>query len=230
MDLTHTVRPDGTSAQTEAGNGSGAEPLSRIAAIANELGAEQIAVEAADLAQRVVEGRFYVACVGQFKRGKSTLPLSLKGMVRDALREGEYCLVLDHMQRPSPAFASVIRDLIVGCDTPIIALARSAHMEDIGFLNSIFGDRPDRYELRNFTPELATAFGRISSERPGVNAENLNEFLDRLVELSEGNPGAILAMLKMATLPKYRSQQFIKTAPLYIDFRMNWTPTRTRKE
>lgn len=154
--------------------------------------------------------------------------ISLKGVVRDALREAEYCLVLDHVQRPSTAFAAVIRDLIVGCETPIVAVARSAHMEDVGFLHSIFGDRPDRYELRNFKPEVASAFARTSSERVGLNAANLNEFLDRAVELSDGNPGAILAMLNMALQPRYRLQESIKTAPLYIDFRINWAPVQVR--
>jgi GTPase SAR1 family protein len=48
-------------------------PLVRIAELALEAGAAEIAREALALADRVAEGRFYVACVGQFKRGKSTL-------------------------------------------------------------------------------------------------------------------------------------------------------------
>lgn len=55
------------------------EPLERLAGIAAALGAERIAVEARELAERVAEGRFYVACVGQFKRGKSTLLNALVG-------------------------------------------------------------------------------------------------------------------------------------------------------
>ena len=47
--------------------------LLRLAELAQELGAETIAEEARELAARVSEGRFYVACIGQFKRGKSTL-------------------------------------------------------------------------------------------------------------------------------------------------------------
>lgn len=49
------------------------DALGRIAAVAAELGSDRIGLEANELAQRVSEGRFYVACVGQFKRGKSTL-------------------------------------------------------------------------------------------------------------------------------------------------------------
>ncbi len=38
-----------------------------------EVGDEEVVKDAHDLASRVEEGRFHVACVGQFKRGKSTL-------------------------------------------------------------------------------------------------------------------------------------------------------------
>jgi len=57
----------------------GASRLLRLADLALELGTEPIANEARELATRVVEGRFYVACVGQFKRGKSTLINALIG-------------------------------------------------------------------------------------------------------------------------------------------------------
>lgn len=77
MDSSNTVRSTAASGQMEANVAT--EPLHRIAAIGEALGTEEIAVEAADLAQRVAEGRFYVACVGQFKRGKSTLLDALVG-------------------------------------------------------------------------------------------------------------------------------------------------------
>ncbi len=53
---------------------TGGEPaLHRLAQLAAEFGAEELAVTARSIVERVSEGRFYVACVGQFKRGKSTL-------------------------------------------------------------------------------------------------------------------------------------------------------------
>ncbi len=54
--------------------------LLTLARLANEAGAEWIAGEAKALATRVVEGRFYVACLGQFKRGKSSLLNALLGV------------------------------------------------------------------------------------------------------------------------------------------------------
>jgi GTP-binding protein EngB required for normal cell division len=47
--------------------------LWRIAELADGFGARDIAAAARAAAERTSEGRFHVACVGQFKRGKSTL-------------------------------------------------------------------------------------------------------------------------------------------------------------
>jgi Dynamin family len=56
-----------------------AQKLARLAKLAREFGSERVEEEAASLAQRLLEGRFYVACIGQFKRGKSTLLNALVG-------------------------------------------------------------------------------------------------------------------------------------------------------
>jgi Dynamin family len=53
--------------------------LHRLAQWAQELGSERVQEEAMALSQRTAEGRFYVACIGQFKRGKSTLLNALLG-------------------------------------------------------------------------------------------------------------------------------------------------------
>lgn len=55
------------------------DPLKTLGELARSLEAERIGAEADALAERVGEGRFYVACVGQFKRGKSTLLNALVG-------------------------------------------------------------------------------------------------------------------------------------------------------
>lgn len=57
----------------------GASSLLRLAALGEELGTKRVADEARELAARISEGRFYVACLGQFKRGKSTLINALIG-------------------------------------------------------------------------------------------------------------------------------------------------------
>lgn len=57
----------------------GASRLLRLAKLGEVLGTGRVADEARELAARISEGRFFVACVGQFKRGKSTLINALIG-------------------------------------------------------------------------------------------------------------------------------------------------------
>jgi AAA+ ATPase superfamily predicted ATPase len=150
--------------------------------------------------------------------------VSLKGIVMDALRDGSHSVVLDHLDRPSQSFAAAVREIIGWCSTPVIAVAQSSHMEDTGYLQPLYSDRQDRYELKNFAPVVAERFAHTMVQRADLSAANITEFLGKVLELSQGNPGAILSLLEMAKYPKYRSHEHIKIAPLYIDFRMSWFP------
>lgn len=146
--------------------------------------------------------------------------VSLKGIVMDALREGEYSIMLDHLKRPSYAFAAAVREIMGWGSTPVSAVARSSHMEDTGFLQPIYKDRSQKCEIRNFDDDTAEQFTREIIKRRGLSGANMDEFLKKVLEFSAGNPGAIITMVDMARYPKYRSQEHIKISPLYIDFRM----------
>jgi hypothetical protein len=148
--------------------------------------------------------------------------VSLKGIVMDALNQGEYSVVLDHLKRPSYSFAAAVREIMGWGSTPVSAVGRSSHMEDVGFLQPFYSDRSEKYEIRNFETSVAEQFAREMATRAGLSAPNMDEFLDKVLEFSEGNPGAIGALIEMANYPKYRSDDHIKITPLYIDFRMNW--------
>ena len=63
-------------------------------------------------------------------------------------------------------------------------------------------------------------FAQRNAERIQLWASNLESILSSLIEWSDGNPGAILHMLKMAQLPQYRVGDQIKSHILYIDYRM----------
>jgi DNA polymerase III delta prime subunit len=152
---------------------------------------------------------------------KMKSPVSLKGVVMDSLNEGKYSIILDHLKRPSYSFAAAVREMMGWGSTPVSAVARSSHMEDTGFLQPFYGDRSQKCEIRNFEDEIAEQFAREVIKRARLSATNMSEFLDKVLEFSGGNPGAIVALIDMATYPKYRSAEHIKITPLYIDFRMN---------
>ena len=146
--------------------------------------------------------------------------ISLKGIVIDALREGDYSIVLDHLGRPSYAFASAVREINSWGSTPVNAVARSSHMEDTGFLQPLYGDRSQKCEIRNFDDATAEQFAREMIKRRRLSGANMADFVNKVLEFSTGNPGAIITMIDMARYPKYRSEDHIKISPLYIDFRM----------
>jgi GTP-binding protein EngB required for normal cell division len=66
-------------AQSPPENSHGESALLRLAELAEEFDAEQVAADARSVAERISEGRFYVACIGQFKRGKSSVLNALVG-------------------------------------------------------------------------------------------------------------------------------------------------------
>ena len=146
--------------------------------------------------------------------------VSLKGLVRDALLDSHYLVVLDHLMRPSQALAAAIRELMGNWSVPVIAVSRSAHMEDVGFVLPLFADRAEKLALRNFDPDKAELFAAGCAQGQGLAADNLTQFLERVVEYSDGNPGAMLQMIRLAREPRYFHEKQIKITPLYIDYKI----------
>jgi hypothetical protein len=153
---------------------------------------------------------------------KSKSAVSLRGIVLDAVRRGTYLVVLDHLHGPAAALSADTRDLMFYGGTPVVAITRSAHMEDLGFLTPIFALRSERMRLTNFTHAEAIKFAEEVARRSQLRATNLPEFIDRVVALGQSSPGAIVRMMQMAVHPKYRLGEYVKTSPLYIDFRLTW--------
>jgi len=149
---------------------------------------------------------------------KSTL--QLRGLVMDAIAAGHYWAVLDHLRQPSASLASDIRDMMFRGNTSVVAVARSAHMEDLGYLASFFALRSEKMHIRPFERQIATEFAERCARQSGLAASNREEFLKRVVEFSGGLPGNIVALIKMALLQKYRTAEYVKAVPLYIDFRL----------
>jgi len=145
---------------------------------------------------------------------------SLKGIVRRALAAFPCMLVLDHLAGPSRIVTGIIKEFSDYGQRPIFFAARTPHMEDIGALQPMCADRSEQLGVRNFTPSVALEFAKREAERNGLWASNLESALHSLVDWSDGNPGSILQMLKMADFPRYRMGDQIKAHILYLDYRM----------
>lgn len=146
--------------------------------------------------------------------------VALKGLVRDVLRNSEYLIVADHLQRPSQALAASVRELMLSCSVPVVALSRSDHMEDAGFVLHLFSDRKDKFAIHNFDSDVAMQFAKWCADKEGLHAENITQCLEKIVEFSAGNPGAMQQMIRMAKSAKYLHEGQIKVTPLYIDYKL----------
>lgn len=145
---------------------------------------------------------------------------SLKGIIHRSLDAHPFLMVLDHLDAPSRVVTGMIKDLHYYGRTPVIFASRSPHMEDIGALRPLCANKSERLELKNLPSQIALEFAQREAERTELWAANLEAILPSLVEWSDGNPGAILHMLKMAQLPQYRTGDQIKSHILYVDYRM----------
>lgn len=145
---------------------------------------------------------------------------SLKGIVQRALEQHPFLLALDHLAGPSRVVTGLIKDLNYFDRTPVILVARTPHMEDIGALQPMCAGKSERLELKELPAQIALEFARIEASRTGLEASNLDQVLHQLVEWSDGNPGAIVHMLRMAHFPRYSAGDQIKGHVLYLDYRM----------
>jgi hypothetical protein len=145
---------------------------------------------------------------------------SLKGIVQRALDKHPFLLALDHLAGPSRVVTGLIKDLNYFDRTPVIFVARTPHMEDIGTLQPMCAGKAERLEVKEFVPPIALEFAKREASRTGLWASNLDQVLHELVDRSNGNPGAIVHMLKMAHFPRYYAGDQIKVHVLYLDYRM----------
>jgi hypothetical protein len=145
---------------------------------------------------------------------------SLKGIAHRTLDTRPFLMVLDHLDGPSRVLTGMIKDLHFFGRTPVIFASRSPHMEDIGALRPLCALKSERLEIKNWPVAIALEFAQRHAEGIQLRASNLDSILPSLVEWSDGNPGAILQMLKMAQLPQYRVGDQIKAHILYVDYRM----------
>jgi len=145
---------------------------------------------------------------------------SLKGIAHRALDSHPFLMVLDHLDAPSRVVTGMIKDLNYYGRTPVIFASRSPHMEDIGALRPFCASKSERLEMNNLPPQIALEFARREAEKNELWASNLEAILPSLVEWSDGNPGAIVQMLRMAQFPQYRAGDQIKSHILYVDYRM----------
>jgi GTP-binding protein EngB required for normal cell division len=144
--------------------GTDRDDLQRLARVSRALGSERLAADVDALALRVAQGRFYVACVGQFKRGKSTLINALVG--QRVLPTGVLPLTtVPTIVRAGPAPAARVRLAASGWrDIPLSALETYVSEEQNP------GNRIGAQAVEVFLPSPLLANGLCLVDTPGLGS------------------------------------------------------------
>lgn len=159
-------------------------------------------------------------------RLKGMSSTSLRGIVTNVLGSNRHSVLLDHFGFASQQVASMLKGWI-SAGTPVIVVARSTHMEEIGYAASLFVERRDKFVIGNFDLETAMQFTDWLIDKHCLQAANLEDFKRRTVDMSRGNPGLLVKLVEWAALPRYRSGDHIKVTPLYLDVKLHATnPSR----
>ncbi|HUJ29533.1 MAG TPA: dynamin family protein [Myxococcales bacterium] len=188
--------------------------LDTLVALAREFGARHVAEQADALARRTAEGRFFVACVGQFKRGKSTLlnalveqPVLPVGVVPvtavvTILRHGPqpravlngveeiplHALADYVTEEGNPGNAKAVRAVEVALPSPI--LQRGMCLVDTPGIGSVFAANTDA--TRAFVPHIDAALVVLGADPP-ISGDEL-----ALVEDVSKHVGNLLVVLNKA--------------------------------
>jgi Dynamin family len=173
--------------------------LRSLAELAIAAGIESLAREASALAERVTEERFFVACVGQFKRGKSTLLNALVGLpvlptgvipvtaLATILRHGSSSRAEVHFQNgsnheiPVSSIAQYVSEelnphnqkgaSVVEVFLPSPLLASGMCLVDTPGVGSVFAD--NTAVTREFVPHIDAALMVIGADPP-ISGEEMN--------------------------------------------------------
>lgn len=195
--------------------------LAAVARLARTAGAPGIAAEADAFARRVEEGRFYVACVGQFKRGKSTLINALIGaevlpsgvlpvtsvvtVVRHGARTSARVLLPEGWTEVDPGTlaawvsesgnpdnAKGVRSVEVFAPSPL--LASGMCLVDTPGLGSVF--TANTAATRELLPHVDAAVAVLGADPP-ISGEEL----ELLAEIASQTPHLLVVLNKADRLP-----------------------------
>lgn len=157
----------------------------------------------------------------KFKNWLGAQPSSrLKGALYRSADNTEYWVFLDRVTALTVAEGKVVRELARMRGTPVYFIAREYGGRATGLLSDLYWNPASRLWLGALSQRAARELLEYAIREHGLERFDLRDFRAEVLHLSGGLPGAILQMCGLATDPRYRYGNHIKTSLVYIDFRM----------
>jgi hypothetical protein len=143
---------------------------------------------------------------------------ALRSALFEALADGNYALVVDPLGFLSRPFYELLRDLERSAGTPLLLVARSPHMEDMGHAARFAWPREQRLALGPLPAgDAERLFDLVLAEWPR-RPSNAESFRAHVLDYAAGNPGTLLGLLALARQPTYWAEDTLKTHVLTVDF------------
>jgi hypothetical protein len=146
--------------------------------------------------------------------------LRLRGILRQAARDGHYSIFLDSQVRLPDGIYRVLREWTWSRRTPVVILACGSTEHELGRSGRLFWHDELRLQLGPLSADAAGEFLDSCVTEHGLGTIAREDFREFVLKESGCLPGAIRVLCEMATNPAYQSGDYVKLHTLRIDFRL----------
>lgn len=143
-----------------------------------------------------------------------------RALLFEAFSDAGVAVALDPLGFVSRPLYELLRELGRKTGTPFVFTARSAHMEDIGYVSKFALPQEQRLALGGLpAAEAAHLFESAVAGWPRRPA-NFEEFRRHVLDYADGNPGTILGLARLARENAYWAGDRLKLHLLTVDFNL----------
>lgn len=143
---------------------------------------------------------------------------ALREILTIALKDSSHAVVLDPLGFVSQSFFELLHDLKRMTHTPLVLVARSPHMEDIGYATRFYWPREQRLCLGPLGSEGAVRLFETALAAWPRRPDNLETFREHALNYAAGNPGVLLGLLGLGQKSTYWTGNRLKVHLLTVDF------------
>lgn len=152
---------------------------------------------------------------GRFESLRKATSIALKPSVQNAFRRQPQCLVLEDVAGADPRMYRFLQKVYYIPEVCLIVTATSR--DRLGHLRKLLWDPSEEISLKPLTRPDALSLFDAASRLYRLQSFDLDGFRRKVLTAAQGNPGQILTMCRMASLPEYQAGRRIKFPPLRID-------------
>jgi hypothetical protein len=144
--------------------------------------------------------------------------LRLRGILFSATEREDYRFFVDHLPSPTHKMASLLKEIMYRCKTPVYLTGRGYSQKEIGHAWSLYWADEYRIQLGPLTELPARELLETCIHKFGLGSLDLEGFRKDILHSSGHLPGAIVRMCELAADPRYHYGDQVKVKLLHVDY------------